>query len=374
MYTTIAAAAIALTLLYLVARRRTTLRWGILGCGDVTEKKSGPKAFNYHGRSAVTAVMRRDGHKAKAYAARHGVATHTADADALVASGVDALYIAAPPGAHLSLALKAAAAGKPTIVEKPMARNLAESILMADAFAKAAVPLYVAYYRRAYTRFLRLKALLDAATVGKLVQVAYSFRAPPKDAGWRVDATHSGGGLFVDVGSHALDLLDFVVGPLARVGGRAHGPGHGAVETKVSAAFGFEGAHATEARGSASWDFEAEAHEDLLLITGEAGTIRLPQLMNGDTIEVRVSPEGGRGTASAPPELTTYVDPPPAVVQRPFVSTALDAIERGDSTRCPSTAASALRTAAAMDAILEGYYGGRADAFWDRPQSWPGGA
>ena len=124
---------------------RDIIRWGILGCGDVTEIKSGP-GFQKSAGSQLVAVMRRNAALAEDYARRHGVLKWYADADALIRDpAVDAVYIATPPGSHLELALKVAAAGKPCHVEKPMARNAAECDKMIAAFAQARMPLFVAY-------------------------------------------------------------------------------------------------------------------------------------------------------------------------------------------------------------------------------------
>src|SRR3954447_6932178 len=142
-----------------------TIRWGIVGCGDVTECKSGP-AFGKARNSALVAVMRRDGAKAADYAKRHGVPRWYDDADKLIGDPeVDAVYVATPPGSHLEYALKVAAAGKPCYVEKPMARSFVECQRMIDTFERAKVPLFVAYYRRALPRFVKLKELLDSGEI-----------------------------------------------------------------------------------------------------------------------------------------------------------------------------------------------------------------
>src|SRR6266566_54015 len=133
------------------------IRWGLIGCGDVAEHKSGP-GFQQAADSALVAVMRRDASRAADFAARHGVPRWYSDARALVDDPeVDAVSIATPPSSHLELALLACAAGKPALVEKPMALNHAECVRMVKAFRAAGVPLFVAYYRRAQPRFRQLK-------------------------------------------------------------------------------------------------------------------------------------------------------------------------------------------------------------------------
>src|SRR5579862_3269495 len=124
-----------------------TIGWGIIGCGDVTEVKSGP-GFQEAEGSRLVAVMRRNGVLAEDYARRHNVPRWYDDAEALIRDPeVDAVSIATPPGSHRAYALQVCRAGKPAYVEKPMARSHAECREMIEAFAEAGLPLFVAYYR-----------------------------------------------------------------------------------------------------------------------------------------------------------------------------------------------------------------------------------
>src|SRR5208282_296216 len=124
-------------------RGRGVVRWGIIGCGDVTEVKSGP-GFRKAAGSQLVAVMRRNGALAADYARRHGVPRWYDRAEALIADPeVDAVYIATPPDSHEPYALAVAAAGKPAYVEKPMARCAAECDRMVAAFKAARLPLFV---------------------------------------------------------------------------------------------------------------------------------------------------------------------------------------------------------------------------------------
>src|SRR5436309_7352124 len=116
-----------------------TVRWGIIGCGDVCEVKSGP-GFQKASGSALVAVMRRDGEKARDFAARHGVPKWYDDAQQLIADAeVDAVYVATPPDSHEQCAVAALRAGKPVLVEKPMARKFAECQRMVGAAQEASV-------------------------------------------------------------------------------------------------------------------------------------------------------------------------------------------------------------------------------------------
>ena len=197
-------------------------RWGIIGCGDVTEVKSGP-GFQKADRSALVAVMRRDLAKAQDYARRHGVPRAYDRAGALIDDPeVDAVYIATPPSSHCELALAVAAAGKPCLVEKPMAMNHGECLRMIEAFAARGVPLWVAYYRRALPRFLIVRDLLAANAIGRVTSVRVEVTKPlatTERSNWRFDPAIAGAGLLFDLGSHCVDLLDFFLGPITGVAG-----------------------------------------------------------------------------------------------------------------------------------------------------------
>ena len=143
-----------------------TIRWGIIGCGNVTEVKSGP-GFQKARNSALVAVMRRNAALAQDYAGRHGVPRWYDDGAALIADPeVDAVYVATPPSSHKGYVLACAAAGKPVYVEKPMALDHGECEEMIAACRAANVPLFVAYYRRALPRFLKVKELIDGGAIG----------------------------------------------------------------------------------------------------------------------------------------------------------------------------------------------------------------
>src|SRR5262249_35051855 len=147
-------------------RLMRTIRWGIIGCGDVTEVKSGP-GFQRANNSSLVAVMRRNGALARDYAQRHGVPRWYDTAEGLIRDpDVDAVYIATPPAFHKEYTLLSAQAGKPVYVEKPMALNFEECQAMLHACQAAHVLLFVAYYRRALSRFLKVKELIDARAIG----------------------------------------------------------------------------------------------------------------------------------------------------------------------------------------------------------------
>ena len=320
-----------------------TVRWGIIGVGAVTEAKSGP-GFQQAERSELVAVMRRDGAKAQDYAARHGVPRWYDDADALIHDPeVDAVYVATPPDSHRDYAVRVLEAGKPVYVEKPMGRTAAECEEMLAASERAGVPLFVAYYRRAMPRFVRVKELLDGGAIGTVHAVAVRNQrsAPIADDGyvsWRVTPELSGGGHFVDLGSHTLDLLDHLLGPIAGARGfAANRGGEYAAEDLVSASLRF----ASGVQGVGLWCYTAGEYLDEVQVIGSGGSLAFSSF--GEE-PVRLRTADGERLIDAP-----Y----PGTVQQPLIQSVVDALTgHGES---PSTGVSAIRTARVIDAILADY-------------------
>lgn len=253
----------------------TPIRWGVIGCGDVVERKSGP-ALQQAAGSELVAVMRRDGAKAADFARRHGVARWYDDADRLLADlDVNAVYIATPPDSHAELTLRAARAGKRVLVEKPMARTVAECEAMIAGCREAGVSLHVAYYRRFYARFQHAKRLIDDGALGRLVSITLQMaKSTPEDtpAGipWRLRPEVSGGGLFVDTGSHRIDIIHFLAGDMVDVRGfAAHLGNRAPAEDGVAFAFRLAGSGAL---GAAVCHFEVSPlRRDRLEIVGTDG-------------------------------------------------------------------------------------------------------
>jgi 1,5-anhydro-D-fructose reductase (1,5-anhydro-D-mannitol-forming) len=318
------------------------VRWGIIGCGDVTEVKSGPGFQHAHG-SALTAVMRRNLAKAEDYARRHGVARAYDRADALVEDpAVDAVYVATPPSTHLELALLAAAAGKPCLVEKPMAMNYEECLEMIEAFRARRVPLWVAYYRRALPRFLAVRERLASGAIGRVtsvhVQVTERLAGGGVLSNWRFDPAVAGAGLFLDLASHCVDLLDFLAGPISDARGFAINTGRAyPAEDVTAAAFGFEGGLA----GTGIWNFNANDKTDAIVFTGTRGTITTPVFTDGD---VHIDIDGCL-------DVLPIRNPPH--VHQPLIQTIVD--ELGGHGRCESTGDSGARATWVMDRCLESY-------------------
>jgi predicted dehydrogenase len=273
------------------------INWGIIGCGDVTELKSGP-AFNKVNNSALVAVMRRDAAKAADYARRHSVPRWYNDAEKLINDPeVNAIYIATPPSSHEAYTIAALNAGKPVYVEKPMADNYAAACNMANTAAAKNLPLVVAHYRRQQPRFKKVKQLINDKAIGEVLLARLELTKPkltreemadPMIA-WRVNPAIAGGGLFHDLGTHQLDLMYYFFGPVQKVTGIATNQG-GAYDADdmVAGNILFKNGIAF----SGTWCFNAapELTNDHVEIIGTAGKISFT-VFSGHTITVTANGE-----------------------------------------------------------------------------------
>jgi 1,5-anhydro-D-fructose reductase (1,5-anhydro-D-mannitol-forming) len=320
-----------------------TIRWGMIGCGDVAEVKSGPALYKAEG-SRLVAVMRRNRVKAEDYARRHNVPRVHASADDLIRdSDVDAIYIATPPSSHCELALKAAAARKPCLVEKPMAMNHAECLRMVEAFNAAQTPLWVAYYRRALPRFLKVRELIRARAIGQLTSIQVKVTDPlaTGDAAraWRFNTEISGAGLFLDLASHYFDIIDFLAGSITDAAAFPLNTG-GAYEAEDVTATAFQ--IGGKVAGTGIWNFNAPVSADSIVFTGSQGEIVTAVRTDEDVIVNRAGQQN----------LYRFRNPPH--VHQPLIQSIVDEL-RGNG-KCASTGESAARSAWVTDRCLAGYY------------------
>jgi 1,5-anhydro-D-fructose reductase (1,5-anhydro-D-mannitol-forming) len=255
------------------------INWGIIGCGDVCEVKSGP-GFQLAKGSQLVAVMRRNAEKAKDFAERHSVSRYYSNAEELINDPtVNAIYIATPPSTHAFYTIESLKAGKPVYVEKPMALTFKECQTMISASEKYNLPVFVAYYRRFFPYFLKIKELIDDGKLGTLltVNLTTTIAARKEDDDkenphWHIIPKISGGGYFFDVACHQLDILDFLLGNIEDVAGfYTNRAGIYEVEDTLSAALKFN----SGVLGSCSWTYVGNAKNELnrIEITGTKGMI-----------------------------------------------------------------------------------------------------
>ncbi len=323
------------------------IKWGIIGCGNVTEEKSGP-AFNKVEGSKLVAVMRRDAKKAKDYAKRHNVSKWYTDASELINNkDINAVYVATPPDTHAYYSIEALKAGKPVYVEKPMARTYQECKKMVEASKKYNTPLFVAYYRRSLPGFRKVKELIDGGEIGnpRTVNIqlfkAPSFEELSKVLPWRVIPEIAGGGHFYDLASHQLDYFDYLFGPINEVQGIAKNQGGlYQAEDTVSASFVFENGVV----GTGNWCFSGshESNCDRMDIVGDRGRISFSCFGFNPII---LENESGK-------KALHYEKP--AHVQYYLIEEIVnELLGKGKS---PSTGETGMRTNKVMEKIIKNYY------------------
>ena len=320
------------------------INWGMIGTGDVTEKKSAP-SFNKIDNSSLSGVMNRTPEKAVDYAKRHGVPKVYKSAGELIADPeINAIYIATPPSSHAEYAIEAMNAGKPVYLEKPMAANYSDCLSMNEISRQTGVPLFVAYYRRSMEYFLKVRELVTENVIGNPILCHSQLFIPPRpddyqkeNLPWRVVPEISGGGYFHDMGCHELDILLYLFGDVKNVDG--HGGNFGGLYTPadtITASIEFE----SGLLYNGSWCFVSPegAETDVIEIVGESGSIKF-SCFGFTPIEVR--------TDSLQKQFPIG---PGEHVQFPMISSIVDALRGKGSS--PSTGESAAKINWLMDEIL----------------------
>ncbi len=320
------------------------VKWGIIGCGNVCEHKSGPPMYKLE-HSDLVAVMRNNPDKLTDFARRHQIARTYTDASQLINDPeVNIVYIATPPGSHKKYTIEALSAGKPVYVEKPMAMNYSECMEMIKAAEKNNQKLFVAYYRRALPYFLKVKQLLEDNVIGKVMAVDIKYVRPESDAdrkpehqSWHLNRTIGGEGYFYDLAPHTLDILDFLVGEITDANGYGtNRAGFYEVADTVTAIMQFK----SGALGSGIWEFAAsgQPQQDHVVITGKRGSIKF-NIFKFDPIELH-----------AEDKIQYFTIEPPEHIQQCLISSII--AELREEGICPSNGFSAARTAKVMDMIL----------------------
>lgn len=332
------------------------IRWAFWGCGKVVQKKSGA-AFRSIPGSTIHAILRRDISAAEAAARHFGADIFCSTQEDLLTSGVDAVYIATPPGLHYEQAMACLAAGKPVYLEKPFARNYTEAKLLTEAFQAAGIPLYVGHYRRALPRFLKIRHLLLDGVIGQVQSVDFYlnrvFNPDEAKRGWLYTPQLSGGGKFYDIAPHTVDIFQFLFGEICEVSGSAIHCGTGCpLENLVT----MDVVTQRHIRGHLQFCCTADEKSDRMTVAGSGGTMEFS--VHGKQ-DIKVWDTAGNLTY----DMTI---PDPVTVEQPMVQTVVeDLLGIG---KCLSRAEDVLSTYRVIDQVLDRYYGGRQDDFWNHPE------
>lgn len=320
-----------------------TVRWGIIGVGDVTEVKSGPPLYKCE-NSELVAVMRRNGDKAQDYAERHNVPRWYDNGDDLINDPeVDVVYVATPTHVHKPYVLQAAQAGKHVYCEKPMGLTYDECQEMITACDTAGVKLWVAYYRRAMPRMLKIKSLIEDGTIGDLVAVSIEHFQPTwitpetraSEISWHHAPEMLGGGQPMDVGCHTIDLLNYWFGNIVEVKGYATNQrGLYLSADTMSASFTFE----SGVVGSGMWNFTSGIRHEIMTVVGTEGEIRF-SVFSPTPI-----------TVTTRDNTQTFEFGYPQHVHQPLIETII--AELNDQGQCPSTGVSGAHASWVLDQLF----------------------
>ncbi|WP_321281983.1 Gfo/Idh/MocA family oxidoreductase [Marinifilum fragile] len=269
------------------------IRWGIIGCGKVTEIKSGP-AYQKTPGFELLAVMRRDENLLRSYAQRHNISKYNTNVDEIIHdSDIDAIYIATPPDSHKEYALKVAEAGKICCIEKPMAPSYSDCIEITSAFEEKNLPLFVAYYRRSLPRFNKVKQLINNNSIGEIRHISWHLSKAPNpldlsgEYNWRTDKQIAPGGYFDDLASHGLDLFTFLLGDIENASGIATNQQELYPAKDAVAACWI---HQNGITGTGSWNFGCNTREDKVEIYGSKGKMTFSVF---DELSIQLENENG---------------------------------------------------------------------------------
>lgn len=320
----------------------------MIGTGNVTEKKSAP-SFNKIENSRLVAVANRTPSKAEDYAKRHGVPTwHRDPYDVIRNPEVDIVYISTPPGSHMEYALETIRTGKPVYIEKPMARTAEECRIINEAAEKKDIPVFVAYYRRSLDYFNKVREVLDAGKLGKILHINLRQYFPARDEDrnrdalpWRVIPADSGGGYFHDMGCHALDIIFYLFGnPVSVSGSKTNVGGLYDPEDTIGASLVLH----NDLMVNGCWSFVTPEplRQDRVEVTGLKGRMEF-SIFSFEPITLILGEHQ-----------ETIVPIQPEHIQMPLISSIVSQLNgRGSA---PSTGRTAEITSRVMDEILSGSY------------------
>ena len=202
--------------------------WGIIGCGWVARDYVAPGIRRAPSSALVALCDSEPEAMARIAADTLGVQSFGSLEEFLACPGLGAVYIATPNHLHRPLTEAAARAGKAVLCEKPMATTLTDAEAMVKACRVAGVQYATAFDQRFQARHQALKAIAASRDLGAITSARIHYACwtpgdwiPPNQSvhdNWRVDPARAGGGAFIDLAPHGLDLMQWIVGePIVEV-------------------------------------------------------------------------------------------------------------------------------------------------------------
>ena len=262
------------------------IKWGLIGCGDIAQKRVAPAICTLEGHR-IEAIARKNPNRLGEFAEKFGVERTFGRAEELIEnSQIDAVYLATPVNLHLQHTVLAAKAGKHVLCEKPMALDSPECDSMIEACEKAGVLLGVAYYRRFYPAVETIKAMLAGGALGipilaRAMAAEFWRFEDSHPMAWRIRPEEGGGGPLMDFGSHRIDVLLDILGPVIEVGAFTD---RLLFERQVEDSALVIMRHNSGAHSIVGAYHSIGRHFDELEISGSRGNIAVPSLNSGRLI------------------------------------------------------------------------------------------
>lgn len=268
-----------------------TLKWGLIGCGDIAHRCVGPALMELES-CELQAISRRHASELESCVARFGAKRGYPDWKTLLKDdNIDAVYIATPVNLHSEQTIRAAESGKHVLCEKPMAINTVECEKMIDACNRSNVHLGVAYYRQFYPVVERMKTIIAKGEIGRVMFIQIDASETPLFSTdhprfWIFEKGKAGGGVLMDFGCHRIEVMINLMGGITDVKGvtgRVY-PEH-QVEDVATALFKFE----NNACGVLTVMRGGTIDRDTVYVQGTEGSIQVDTLNEGNISLVTAS-------------------------------------------------------------------------------------
>lgn len=198
------------------------IQWGVIGCGGIAARRTIPEFKTMVSNADLVSVMDIDPDRARDVARRFDIPHYCATEAELLERDLQAVYIATPQDIHCRQTVQAALAGKHVLCEKPIAITTEEVDRMAAACARTGVKFMLAWCMRQNVYNRKMRELVQAGALGRMVMGRAQLTCwyPPIPGAWRQDIATSHGGALIDMGTHCLDLLEWILeSPITEVTG-----------------------------------------------------------------------------------------------------------------------------------------------------------
>lgn len=197
-----------------MSNENRVVRWGVIGCGGIAARRTIPEFIRMVSNAELVSVMSRSLSRAREVARQLEITHYCHTEQELLAQKIDAVYIATPPNLHNHHTRLAAQAGKHVLCEKPIALTLDEVDRMEAACRAAGVKFMLAFCMRNNVYNRKARELVKTGALGQIVMGRAQLTCwyPPMLGAWRQDLSVGGGGALIDMGTHCLDLLEWILG------------------------------------------------------------------------------------------------------------------------------------------------------------------